>query len=355
MVPSSAESVGLGQRVNMNRMQQVDGQHVPALRHGHELSPPLFILAPARSFTSVVCAMIGQHPQMYGLPETNLLCYETVGARAKGVAVSARLGWHPTHGLLRAVAELYFGAQTESTIRMSRQWLRTRSGFTTECLFQLLADRVFPRIVVEKSPGTTNNLRCFRRIQAKFPNARFIHLLRHPRGHGESVMKAINYRQRRGPLPSTHWLLRVSSYNSHEAGAQAEFRSTVLDPQRWWYAQNKTIQEFLRSVPSGQQMRVRGEDLLCKADTHLQAIADWMGLRTDAAAIEMMKHPERSPYAFRGPGGGRFGNDRFFLGDPVLRPERATVIDLDAPLGWRDDGQGFLPDVKELAREFGYR
>lgn len=33
---------------------------------------PLFILAPPRSFTSVVCAMIGQHPDMCGLPEVNL-------------------------------------------------------------------------------------------------------------------------------------------------------------------------------------------------------------------------------------------------------------------------------------------
>ena len=34
------------------------------------MTEPLFILAPPRSFTSVVCAMIGNHPQMLGLPET---------------------------------------------------------------------------------------------------------------------------------------------------------------------------------------------------------------------------------------------------------------------------------------------
>jgi hypothetical protein len=38
---------------------------------------PLFILAPPRSFTSVICGMIGQHPQMYGLPEVNLFAGET--------------------------------------------------------------------------------------------------------------------------------------------------------------------------------------------------------------------------------------------------------------------------------------
>ena len=53
------------------------------LKHAHELPPPVFVLAPVRSFTSVVCAMIGQHPQMYGLPETNLLCHATVGGDCK--------------------------------------------------------------------------------------------------------------------------------------------------------------------------------------------------------------------------------------------------------------------------------
>src|SRR5438874_389166 len=32
---------------------------------------PVFILALPGSFSSVVCAMLGQHPEMYGLPETN--------------------------------------------------------------------------------------------------------------------------------------------------------------------------------------------------------------------------------------------------------------------------------------------
>ena len=40
------------------------------------MTQPLFILAPPRSFTTVTSAMIGQHPEMYGLPETNLFVAE---------------------------------------------------------------------------------------------------------------------------------------------------------------------------------------------------------------------------------------------------------------------------------------
>ena len=39
----------------------------------------VIMLGPPRSFTSVVSAMVGQHPQLYGLPEVHLFTTETVG------------------------------------------------------------------------------------------------------------------------------------------------------------------------------------------------------------------------------------------------------------------------------------
>jgi hypothetical protein len=100
---------------------------------------------------------------------------------------------------------------------------------------------------------------------------------------------------------------------------------------------------------------MRGEDLLIDRDQGLKQIAEWLGLRTDAKAIDEMMHPERSPFACYGPPGANFGNDRSFLKEPALRPERAERHTLEGPLSWRKDGQGFLPDVKELAVQFGYQ
>jgi hypothetical protein len=318
-------------------------RRIVILHDGEELPAPVFVLAPARSFTSVVCAMLGQHPQMYGLPETNLLGAETVRIRLNRAARST----HRTilHGLLRAVAELYFGAQTEQTIRLARQWLETRAELPTELLFQYLMEQVAPRIVLEKSPSLVNTQSCLRRIDEKFPSARFIHLVRHPRGHRDSVLKAIDDLERHGPLPETNWLLQVATFRlpGHNGGRD----EGVRDPQHWWYARNVGIKEFLRSIPPGRQIRVRGEDLLSDPDTHLQSVASWLGLQNDAVAIEAMKHPENSPYAFLGPRGARFGNDRFFLERPALRPGRAKVLELNG-------AQEFLPEVRALATEFGY-
>ena len=109
-----------------------------------------------------------------------------------------------------------------------------------------------------------------------------------------------------------------------------------LDPQRGWYVLHQNILEFLREIPPAQEL------------------ATWLGVRTDAEAIEAMKHPEQSPYACFGPPGARYGNDRFFLEEPVLRPGREQRQSLEGLLRWRKDGQGFLPQVKALAQEFGY-
>jgi hypothetical protein len=321
------------------------------LRHGHEPPPPLFILAPPRCFTSLACAMLGQHPQAYGLPEIHLFSYETVAERDEQVK---RATYPMNHGLLRAVAQVYFGAQNEVTIQQARQWLRARSGLTTDALFNILADRLFPRVLIDKSPSMIYDVRTLERISRMFPQARFIHLLRHPRGFCESIMRYLEERRAAGPVPLSHWLLKISTYSPPQTPAVTSANGILLDPQNGWYAIQQNICGFLRSVPSEQWMRILGEDLLADPDAILPGIVGWLGLRTDAEAIEEMKHPERSPYAFLGPPGARYGGDKFFLQNPKLRPGRIQTHCLNGPLSWRAGSAGFHPEIERLAREFGY-
>ena len=47
------------------------------------MNHPLLILASSRSFTSVICAALGQHPQMYELPELHLFVADTLAGRER--------------------------------------------------------------------------------------------------------------------------------------------------------------------------------------------------------------------------------------------------------------------------------
>jgi surfactin synthase thioesterase subunit len=310
---------------------------------------PVFILAMPRSFSSVVCAMLGQHPQMYGLPETNLFVARTV----RGWFVyCSRPGLRTVcHGLLRAVAQLYYGEQTESSVKLARAWLRNQAHLTTESLFRMLGETVSPLLLVDKSPSTLWHLENIKHARTMFPEAKFIHLVRHPRGQGESMIRFYERRKAQGPIPLSHWL---HAFMTEPMWLGERRQDLPVDPQRGWYVLNTKTCEFLSSIPREQQLRIRGEDLLGNPDESLRQIASWLGLRTDAAAIEAMKHPEFSPFASFGPSGARFGNDALFLRNPVLRPARAAAQTLDGALSWRSDGSGFLPRVRQLAEQFGY-
>jgi len=298
---------------------------------------PLIILAPPRSYTSLVCAMAGQHPDLYGLPELNLFVAETM--RAREGLLGDRL--FADHGLLRAVAELVLGDQSVQTIALAKRWLRARRECSWLAVFEELAAYIAPRHLVEKSPRTVQHVERIQRVRRSFPDARFLHLLRHPRSQGESM------RQLGGA--------GVSRRLEDDAFDWATDPPTI-DPQRLWYRTHVNIMTFLDGVPKDQWLRLRGEDLLESPDRHLKKIAELMAVRSDPDAIEAMKHPERSPFACIGPWNAPFGNDPKFLRSPQLRsdgvaPSRRA---LPGPLPWREDGAGFSAEVVTLARELGY-
>jgi Sulfotransferase family len=314
-------------------------------------SRPLFLLAPPRSHSGLACAMLGQHPQMYGLPETHLFSAPTMAKWWEKCSTST---YHMEDGLLRAVAQLYFGEQNDGAIKAALGWLKRRAHFTTGFLFEQLAERVSPLILVEKSPTLISRPIALQRAFAMFPRARFIHIVQHPRSYGESLMKGIQEAAKHGPVP--YWMLHLASFpgrGAREDGTAHD--SPGLDPQRAWYVLNMCAYEFLKSLPEDQKMAIRGEDLLACSEQTLRRITGWMGLRMDDEVIERMKHPERSPYARFGPPSARYGNESFFLHGPALGPKQPEVHTLDGPLSWKPTAQDLLPEVKELARKFGYQ
>ncbi len=326
-----------------------------------DLADPVFVLSAPRSFSSVVCAMLGQHPLLHSLPETHLFRDATM---EEWWTRSSTVSFDLAHGLIRAVAQIVYRGQSESTVRQANGWIRRRSMATSGLLFEELSRRVYPCALVDKSPSMVYDIDAMRRAYQFFPEARFLHLVRHPRSYGKSVLKYLDllarpeYQPRGRPTATPEaplWIQRLAAFAySSELDPNYSAERSEIDPQAGWYVLNRNIVQFLMEIPPEQSMTVRGEYILDDPAAALTEVVNWLGLKVDDAELEDMLHPERSPYAHFGPPGARLGNDILFLEDPRLRPARDEPEALDGPMPWASNGATFLPEVRDLARRFGY-
>ena len=65
---------------------------------------------------------------------------------------------------------------------------------------------------------------------------------------------------------------------------------------------------------------------MAEPQTHLPSIIDWLQLPCDAAAIEQMMHPERSPYACVGPPSAQYGIPLCLENPKIGRAYDAEVV-----------------------------
>jgi hypothetical protein len=301
------------------------------------MAAPLFLLAPPRSYTSLINAMIGQHPEAFGLPELNLFNVQQTKDLWRNVSDDIGDDNNRRQGLLRAVAEIYAGEQTRDAVVMAQHWASARENMMTGDVFVELVNKIDPLIAVEKSPAYTISVDRMKRIYEAFPDAKFIHLVRHPIPQSKSVMG----------LNDGIFALFVNAIDF-----QAE--RAILDPQIAWHDININVLNFLDIVPAENQMRIRGELIMENPREELAGICRWLGIRDDEEAVDDMMHPEASPFACFGPVNALFGNDPNFLRGSKFRPHKPRLPAMDAELPWRDDGKRLRPEVVALAREFGY-
>ena len=304
---------------------------------------PLFILAPPRSFTSVICGMVGQHPEMYGLPEVNLFAaddYEGLGRLYK-----MRPGF--SHGLLRAVAELGLGEQTEDNINVAKKWLGEHKNISGGEIYSDLVEWAGSRRLVDKSPIYVYSPETLNRIKQAFPSASYIHLMRHPRATCDSIYKL------RDVIKEGMDKMQVGEVAKKLVKSRYERLAQIDDPDDLWLRPHLRITEFLDEIDDCQRMQINGEDFMADPDTYLLKITEWLGIRSDSDALADMKHPERSSFACYGPPNAKFGNDPSYLEGPELREYKPREISLDET---SEDGVDmvFSDDLRQCAMIFGY-
>ena len=331
------------------------------------MSNLLIILCPPRSFSSVVSTMIGQHPELYGFPELHLFTDETVGDMLKG---KESKGKPAPAGLVRVLAQEMYGVQTTRTTLAAVEWIREHQSWTTKAVMDHLLDLIHPRIGVEKSPGTSRKARYLDRCHTGYPDAYYLHLTRHPVSTRDSISEYFDFKA-------------MKKSRRHGGADQAESQrveaKAAVDALLVWYRIHGNILRFTNGLPAGQLMRIKGEDILSEPDVYLPQVAAWMGVSTAPEAIEKMKHPEDSPYAYTGPAPVYGGNDPKFMNNPRLRQGRIREPSLEGFLGeheWHyakdalreslaamveEDGgtvptdQEFLDEIMAMSHLMGYR
>jgi len=289
---------------------------------------PLFILCPGRSFSSVVCAVIGQHPQAFGLPEVHLFAEPTLGGLLDfDTPLFGRVG--ATVGIKRAVAELAFQEQTYENIDKAAQWLQDRRDLTGAQAFRELCALAGDRVVIDKSPTNSHPERLDSLYQS-FPNAKYLHLARHPRATCRSQYKAY-------------------------AGRKSLRGNTQFDHEKYWLTRHQSILNFSRRLAPGQYMFLHGEWFFEYPERFLAQICEWLGLSTSRDAIDLMMKPELSPFAVVGPDNAKFGNNVGFIEKPHLRVGRPPAETLEGPMDWVTDHEAYFSDqTRSLAYQLGY-
>lgn len=293
---------------------------------------PVFLLAPVRSYSTVLVALLAGHPDLYGFPE--MLLFSSPDVRGLMSEESRRpampSSWLRTRrtGILRAIADLHEGCQDPEAIARAERWLAGRPDWSTIQLMDYLLDTARPRTGVEKSPDTTHSAQTLDACVSAYPGARFIHLTRHP------VTTQRSMHEHQG---------RLGRYDEQEL---------IVRSASVWYLTHLRIAKRLAALPRDRWLRVRAEDVLRDPDTWLRVLCQWLGLRCEAGIIAQMRHTERWRFAGTGANGDLGGGDPKFLHSPVLR----SVPD-PGPVAF-DTGWGLPPGMTSrmirLASLLGY-
>lgn len=292
---------------------------------------PVFILAPARSFSTVSLAMLGRHPSLFAFPELVLFGTTDVGAMLNEHLRRPDLpeDWlrNRHSGVLRAIAELHEGSQANDAIERAEHWLAEHSDWPTVRLMDHLLELIRPFTGLEKSPDSVSSDEALDQCVTAYPKARFIHLTRHP-------------------------VTTQRSMHEHVRTLPGDEQSKIARTALRWHLTHLRIAKRLASMPSDMWLRVRAEDLLRDSDVSLRRICDWLRLPYDSDIIARMQHPEGWRFSGTGPDGNLLGGDHKFLRDPVLRqiPEPGPVVFDPA---WRLHPE-LIDQMTQLAKYLGY-
>lgn len=298
--------------------------------------PPLFVLAAPFSGASWLAGVLGQHPQLYALPQIFPFMAESVGELLDVFSLS-QIGHGD--GLRRAVGELLYGGQGEPEIVAADQWLNEHRHWRSQQLIEALAAAAAPRRLVIPDAEMPLRPHELRRLRAALPQAQWLHLIRHP------------------------WLqgCRFAAWLREQLFVPVDFRDqaqtpALPEPQLPWLRANRNLDAAGGEWPAGQVLRLSSESLDADFGAAVDELCAALGLSLDTADLRAMSQPQDWLFAQTPTGPARGGLEAEVWAEFSDELEAlAAAARLDQPLPWRKDGAGFAPEVIGLAQRYGYR
>jgi Sulfotransferase family len=291
---------------------------------------PIVIVAAPRSGSTLLFSILSTHPALWSLyTESNSIIEGPFHPSSRGSdsnALDARdLDAGSRDALVRA---FYRRAGNIERVPLGRH-LPIR-GRGTPRMARMLAFvsspwKRPPIRLVEKSPKNTLRVPFMREL---FPDARFLHLTRDPRSNIASLIRGWRSdRHKTYPLPdgfsiegyaSDRW-----SFVLQPGWRSLDGRSLADVCADQWLACNRACVDHL----DASDLRIRYEDLIGQPEPTLDSVATWADIDPD-------------PF-------GRYEQDL-----PVVQTR--TRPDADKWLALRDEVEGSLPLVRDLAQRLGY-
>ena len=200
------------------------------------------ILAPPRSCSSLITAMLGQHPMLEAPAELECFTGETIG---DCFAFAKRVPAVTMHGLLRTVAQLQKGGQSDEAVLAAYHWLQARRHWSGARLVAWIEGQLAPRRLIEKSPIHVLRWPSLVRLASVCANQPAVHLCRHPTEAIRSLIGA--YRHRGQSLTPTQALTA-------------------------WVQGHRHCLRYSAELAEAPTLLLRSEDLLAEPEANLKTV-----------------------------------------------------------------------------------
>ena len=229
----------------------------------------VFVLSPPRTGSTLLRVMLGGHPSLFAPPELNLLSFNTLRGRKNTFAGP---GESNLQGTLRALMSIK-KCSAEQAAQIMEEF--EQQDISVKEFYARLQEWVHPQLLVDKSPGYTNDLEILKRAELYFHEPMYIHLLRHPYGmiHSfvEAKMDLLTGEQITGALGLSRRELAEVIYTNSESN----------------------IVEFLKQVPPERQLQVKFEDLATNPEETARAICRFLNLKFQEGMVQPYREKEK--------------------------------------------------------------